>query len=328
MPQTAIPTMSDQPPITVQPQPPGQVRAYPKPTKTGKIPFEYPDTGLKGETYYLLFGDLNSSKTPLICMHGGPGAGHQYLLPIALLSIDYSIPVILYDQIGCGGSTHFRDKKGDDTFWIPALFMAELDNLKSYFKIEKFDLLGQSWGGMLGGQYAIEKQPKGLNKLIISDSPCDMVTWVKVANELREDLPKDVRETLTRCEKEGKTETEEYEAAVGHYHALHVCRLSPWPKEFMDTTGNLKDDDTVYGTMNGPSEFYVIGSLKTWSIVKDLHKITEKTVPGGLLVINGYYDEAQDETCEAYFKNPTCKTSWIRYRYSVSVLLSCCVPDH
>ena len=165
--------------------PPGQTRPYPSPSSTGKIPFSYAPTGLKGEIAYKLWGDLSSSKTPLICLHGGPGFTHNYLLPISLLTPDFSIPVIMYDQIGCGDSTRFPEKRGHEDFWTPELFMAELDNLKSHLGIEEFDLLGQSWGGMLAGNYAIEKQPKGLRKLVISDSPSDMKVWVQTADRLR-----------------------------------------------------------------------------------------------------------------------------------------------
>ncbi|TKA31608.1 hypothetical protein B0A50_01685 [Salinomyces thailandicus] len=317
MPQTAAPALSSLPePSPPHPKPPGQQRPYPKPTKTGRIPFSYPKTGLKGSTYYLLFGDLSSAKTPLICLHGGPGVGYQYLLPLSLLWQDHDIPVILYDQIGCGQSTHFPDKRGDSTFWTPQLFMAELNNLKQTLNITTFDLLGQSWGGMLAGQYAIDQQPRGLRKLIISDSPSDMVQWVEVAAKLRQALPTAVRETLDRCEREGRTDTEEYEQAVAHYYARHVCRILPNPAELTAAFENLKKDNTVYETMNGPSEFYVIGTLKHWSITEQLGRITEETCPGGLLVMNGYYDEAQDETCEGYFWRPRCRTKWVRYGLS------------
>lgn len=230
----------------IEQKPPGQQRPYPNPDKTGRIPFSYPKTGLQGETYYLQWGSLDSDKTPLICLHGGPGAAHNYLLPISLIWKDYGIPVIMYDQIGCGKSTHFSDKKGDKDFWTPELFMAELDNLKDHLGIQQFHLLGQSWGGMLGGQYAIDRQPTGLRKLIISDSPSDMVQWVEVANRLRKDLPKDVRETLDRCEREGRTDSEEYEEAVNYFYSLHVCRITPFPQELVDSFANIKEDGTVY----------------------------------------------------------------------------------
>ncbi|KAI7394016.1 MFS general substrate transporter [Hortaea werneckii] len=300
----------------IEQKPPGQQRPYPKPDKIRRIPFSYPKTGLQGETYYLQWGALDSDISPLICLHGGPGAAHNYLLPISLIWKDYGIPVIMYDQIGCGKSTHFSEKKGDKEFWTPELFMAELDNLKDHLGIQHFHLLGQSWGGMLGGQYAIERQPSGLKKLIISDSPSDMVQWVEVANRLRKDLPRDVRETLDRCEREGRTDSEEYEEAVNYFYSLHVCRLTPFPQELVDSFANIKEDGTVYETMNGPSEFYVIGTLKHWSISEGLKKITAKTVPGGMLIINGYFDEAQDETCVAFFQNPSCRTKWVRYALS------------
>ena len=295
--------------------PPGQDRSYPKPSKTGKIPFEYSKTGLKGETYYELWGDLSTSKTPLICLHGGPGVPHHYLLPISLVYKDHGIPVLMYDQIGAGQSTRFKEKKGDHEFWTPELFMAELDNVKSNLGIKEFDLLGQSWGGMLGGQYATS-QPKGIRKLIVSDSPSDMMLWVDTANKLRKNLPQDVQDSLDRCEKEGRTDSDEYEKAVMYFYGLYVCRLDPWPQELLDSFAGLAEDNTVYETMNGPSEFYVVGSLKTWSITEELKKITEKTLPGGLLVINGYYDEAQDETTAPYFYQPSCRTKWVRFALS------------
>lgn len=297
--------------------PPGQTRPYPSPTKTGTVPFSYEKNGLKGETAYKLWGDLSTAKyPPLICLHGGPGFTHNYLLPICLIYEDYGIPVLMYDQIGCGGSTRFPEKRGEEEFWTPQLFMAELDNIKSRLGIKEFDLLGQSWGGMLAGEYAIECQPKHLRKLIISDSPSDMKVWVQTANRLRKALPPDVQETLDRCEREGKTDTEEYEAAVAVFYQRHVCRLEPWPKELNDCLAAVKQDSTVYETMNGPSEFYVIGNLKTWSITEGIKKITEKTAPGGMLIINGYFDEAQDETTAPYFFNASCKTKWIRYALS------------
>ena len=300
----------------VTPQPPGQQRSLPKPTSTGKVPFTDSRTGLESETYYKLWGDLSSNKTPLICLHGGPGVPHPYILPICLLHTDYDIPVLMYDQIGCGKSSHFPDKKGDTKFWVPELFMAELNNLKSHFGIKEFDLLGQSWGGMLAAQYAIVQQAKGLRKLILSNSPTDMKLFVGACGRLRKELPQDVQETLDRCEREGKTETEEYENAVLVFYQRYTCRVDPFPDELNDSFGQLKEDNTVYDTMNGPSEFHVIGSLKGWSITEDVGKITKETAPGGILIMNGVYDEAQDETMEAFFHKPSCRVKWVQFGMS------------
>lgn len=101
---------------------------------------------------------------------------------------------------------------------------------------------------MLGAQYATTRPP-GLRRLIIADSPADMGTWVAVANELRGLLSGEVQKTLTRCEEEGLTDTEEYETAMLEFYKFFVYRVDPIPKEFAETMENLKEDDTVYYTM-------------------------------------------------------------------------------
>lgn len=237
---------------TIRQPPPGQVRPYPSPTSTGKVPFTVASFNVQSETWYALYGTLNSDAIPLIVLHGGPGATHNYLKTLSLLSTgQYARPVILYDQIGCGNSTRFRERREDDEFWQPQLFIDELNNLVKHLGLRQFDVLGQSWGGMLGAQYATTR-PAGLRKLVIADSPTDMTTWVAVANEMRSLLPADVQETLKRCEAEGKTDTEEYEAAVLEFYKWFVCRVDPMPKDFVETMENLKEDDTVYYTMVSP----------------------------------------------------------------------------
>lgn len=297
--------------------PPGQHKPLPAPSKTGKISFNVPGTDLKSETWYALYGELSSSSVPLICLHGGPGMAHNYILTCSHLATS-SRPVILYDQIGCGNSSHFRERKGDAKFWVPELFMAELINLLAALKIETYDLLGQSWGGMLAADFAsrtapeAKYKPTGLRKMIIADSPSDMHTWVAVADEMRKRLPEDVQETLTRLEKAGKTDTEEYEAAVNVFYERFVCRVSPFPQEFEDTVLQMKKDDTVYLTMNGPSEFNVCGTLKDWSITDNLKNIEVKET----MLINGRFDEAQDVTMETFFREIKGKVKWVRFAES------------
>ena len=89
------------------------------------------------------------------------------------MTANTSTPVIVYDQLGCGKSTHLPSQPEPKKFWTPKLFLDELDNLVEKLGIEKYDVLGQSWGGMLGAMHAINR-PKGLRKLIIADSPASM----------------------------------------------------------------------------------------------------------------------------------------------------------
>jgi len=69
-------------------------------------------------------GDLTSGKTPLVVLHGGPGAAHNYTLRIAGIAAQ-GRAVVHYDQLGIGNSTHLRDKGAG--FWTVELFLAEND---------------------------------------------------------------------------------------------------------------------------------------------------------------------------------------------------------
>ena len=237
-----------------------------------------------GSTWYRVVGDLKSSKTPVMILHGGPGAGHNYCEPIAEVLAQTGRAAVLYDQIGCGNSTHLPEKPKE--FWTPELFMEELVLLTEHLGISnKYDIVGQSWGGMLGMQFAITK-PKGLNAMVIADSPASMEVWVSEANKLRKELPPEVEATLLKHEAAETTEDPEYVAAVDVFYSRHLCRI-PQPPYVVASFEQLAADPTVYHTMNGPSEFHVIGSLKHWDIRPQLKEISTPT-----LLVSGQYDEA------------------------------------
>ena len=216
----------------------------------GEVAFHIPGIGKPCHTWYKVIGDLKSNSVPLISLHGGPGACHEYLLPLKDLNEQYGIPVVFYDQIGNGRSTRLREKAGDEAFWVEDLFRAELDNLIDYFGLRKrgFDILGQSWGGMFGSKYAA-LQPEGLRKLVLADAPASVELCLQGERALRAMLPKDVQEVLNRCEREGDVESEEYEQACVVFYKRHLCRLDPWPAEVVTALTHLKEDPTVYRTM-------------------------------------------------------------------------------
>jgi L-proline amide hydrolase len=260
-----------------------------EPSRQGTVKFR------DWETWYWVTGDLDAGMTPLVVAHGGPGCTHDYVLSIANLAAT-GRPVIHYDQVGAGNSTHLRDKGAD--FWTVQLFLDEMDNLLHALGIQdNYHLLGQSWGGMLGAEHAI-RQPAGLRSLVISNSPASMDLWVAEAKRLRADLPEDVRSALDRHEADGSTDDPDYLAATQVFNDRHVCRVVPNPPEVMRTNECLLDDPTVYHTMNGPNEFYVIGTLRTWSVVDRVHAIVAPT-----LLASGRFDEATPATVQPFFDN-------------------------
>lgn len=264
--------------------------------KEGKVPFrDY-------ETWYRIIGDLGeSSLTPIIAIHGGPGCTHDYIDAFRDLA-DTGRPVIHYDQLGNGKSTHLPDK--DDSFWTIELFLEELDNLITHLGItEKYLLLGQSWGGILSSEHAVLR-PSGLKGLIIANSPASMELWLQAASELRDELPLDVQNTLLKHEQAGTIGSDEYKAASDVFYKRHVCRLNPWPEEVIRTFDAIDQDPTVYHAMNGPTEFHVIGPMKHWTIIDRLNKINVPT-----LLISGFYDEAK-KVCVQPFADHIRDVQW------------------
>ncbi len=259
----------------------------PTPSAEGRVAFR------DGETWYRVTGELSQGPPPLVVLHGGPGATHDYVSSLARLS-STGRAVVHYDQLGNGRSSHFPDRGTE--FYEVALFLDELDNLLWHLGIaDRYHLLGQSWGGMLGAEHAITR-PGGLRSLVISDSPASMELWVLEATRLRGELPDDVRETLDGHERDGTIEDPAYVAATQVFYDKHVCRIVPNPVDVLRSFEAIASDPTVYHSMNGPNEFFCIGSLRTWSVVDEVHRIEAPT-----LLISGRFDEATPATVQPFF---------------------------
>jgi L-proline amide hydrolase len=240
------------------------------------------------ETWYRVVGDLEAdgdgAPAPLVVLHGGPGATHDYLLSIADLAHG-GRAVVHYDQLGNGRSTHFPDRGAD--FWTVDLFVRELRNLVEALGIRgRHHVLGQSWGGFLAQEYAFTRPP-GLRSLVLADTAASFPDFVAEANRLRADLPPEVESTLRRHEEAGTTDDPAYAEACQVFYARHVCRLDPWPAELVEAFAWIERDPTVYHTMNGPSEFHVVGSIKDWQSKDRLGSIDVPT-----LLVSGRHDEA------------------------------------
>ena len=247
------------------------------------------------ETWYRVTGDLASPKLPLVVAHGGPGCTHDYVDLFKDLAAD-GRAVIHYDQIGNGKSTHLRDKGAD--FWTVDFFLGELDGLLAHLGIsQRYALLGQSWGGMLASEHAV-RQPSGLKALVLANSLASMALWVAAAAELRAELPDDVRKTLEDHEAEETIDHPDYQAATQVFYERHVCRVVPWPEEVTRTFTAMEEDPTVYRTMNGPTEFHVTGTMRSWSIIERLHLIKAPT-----LVFRGAHDEATQDCIQPFIDN-------------------------
>ena len=158
-------------------------------------------------------------------------------------------------------------------------------------------MLGQSWGGMLAMDHALD-HPPGLLSVVAADSPADADAFARGAVALLDTLEPEVKATILRHEEAGTTDDPEYTAAVHEFYVRYVCRLEPWPDALVATFDAIEADPTVYATMNGPSEFTVIGPLRQWTIAD---RLGEMDVP--LLLISGEHDEVRPDVVKVVADN-------------------------
>ena len=240
-------------------------------------------------TWYKVVGPPEEpGKAPVLVLHGGPGASYDYLEPLSALA-GSGRRVVFYDQLGCGRS----DRPHDPSLWSVGLFVEELAAVRSALGLSRVHLLGQSWGGMLAMEAALARSP-GLVSLVLADAPASMDLWVSEANRLRAGLPPEAQAILLRHEEAGTTADAEYQDAAMVFTRRHVCRIDPFPECLARSFAQLGEDPEVYHTMNGPSEFHVVGRLLGWDVTSRLREIR---LPA--LVLGGRHDEATPVVTEA-----------------------------
>jgi proline-specific peptidase len=244
------------------------------PASEGYVPFR------EFRVWYRIVGELDQpalGRFPLLVLHGGPGALHNYLDPLAALA-QSGRPVVFYDQLG-GGNSDWPD---DPTLWNIDLFLEEVAAVRRELGLERVHLLGQSWGGMLALSYAL-MQPVGLLSLVLANATASMPLHIAEVNKLREQLPPEVQEVLSHHEEAGTTDDPAYEEAMMAFFARHLCKLDPWPEYLLE--GLEQMNPQVYQTMWGASELHPTGNLKDWDVSPSLGEIRVPT-----LLLSGRYD--------------------------------------
>ncbi len=220
-----------------------------------------------------------SGKETLFLLSGGPGLPCRYLVEPHLRLVDAGYRVMSYDQLGTGQS----DRPEDASLWHVARFAQEVEQVRSQLGLDRFHLIGHSWGGWLGMEYAATF-PGVLASLVIANSAADIPHLVSELNRLRAGLGIETVRMMQRREAEGSIEHEEYQAAITLLNYRHVCRLDHWPPALTESVADWNMDP--YLTVQGPNEFLYIGNLKDWSRLEEMARFTEPC-----LIIAGAHDE-------------------------------------
>ena len=242
--------------------------------------------------FRLFYKTFGTGEEILLCLHGGPGATHQYLLSLGELGDD-KLKVVMYDQLGVGAS----EKPKDTSLFTIEYGAEEVEGFRKAMNLGKVNLFGSSYGGGLALQYALKYQTN-IKKLIIAGGMASIPETIAEMNRLKATLPKDVRDTLAKYEARYAFLHPEYLRAVEVFYRNFVCRLPEWPDEVTRAFNDMSIP--VYWTMNGPNEFTIVGNLKDWDITARLREIKVPT-----LVTVGRYDEVTPKVAETIHKGIT-----------------------
>jgi proline iminopeptidase len=230
-----------------------------------------------GKVWWRKVGE--GDRAPLLTLHGGPGAGHDYLEPLAALADQR--PVIFYDQLGCGRS----EKPADNSLWTIYRFAAEIDALRTALKLDRVCILGHSWGGFLAVDYMTDRAPKGVEALVLASGSASTPQATRGIQGLVDAMPNGAGARIHALEKAGQMQSKEYQDLVGQFYALHLFRGDP-NNPLLEATNKNVASTPVYPIMNGPNEFTITGTIKDWDRTAQLGKIDCPT-----LITTGEFDE-------------------------------------
>ncbi len=230
-----------------------------------------------GRVWYRRLG--GGDALPVLLLHGGPGAAHDYLLPLAERLAGHR-PAIVYDQLGCGRA----DKPDDTSLWTVDRSVEEVDQVRAALGLDRCHLLGQSWGGWLAIDY-LARGPSGIAGVVLASTSASIAQFVTGARRLIDALPEPHRTALKELGARGEYDHPDYRAGEQEFYRRHLCRMDPWP-DALKRSSDQMEGNQVYLTMNGPTEFDVIGRLRSWDRTPDLSRIDAPT-----LVTCGRYDE-------------------------------------
>jgi proline iminopeptidase len=231
----------------------------------------------------------DNPKIKLLLLHGGPGATHEYFESFESFIPREGIEMIYYDQLGSGNS----DNPNDTALWDLPRFVEEVETVRKGLGLNKdnFYLLGSSWGGILAMEYALKYQ-ENLKGLIISNMMSSAVDYGKYADEvLAKQMDPKVLDTIRMIEKKKDFKNPKYmELLMPNFYAEHICRFPPdqWPEPVNRSFAHL--NESLYVTMQGPSEFGVSGKLEHWDLRSRLPEIKVPT-----LTIGGKFDTMDPE---------------------------------
>ena len=238
----------------------------------------------------MIYFEMIGHGPPLLIVHGGPGASHDYFLPY-LLPLARHNRLIFIDERGSGRSEKLDDPSG----YTVENMVEDVEAVRRELGLGKISLLGHSYGGVLAEAYALKYQ-QNLTHLILGSTFPSTREMNEVFVKMKQKMPADVREHIDKLEAQGLYNqgkpwehgryTNEYMiAAWGDGYFPYLYGRHPDPNYDPIAQGVTSWD--LYREMWGShGEFVIDGNLKSVEYVDKLSTIKVPT-----LIIVGEHDE-------------------------------------
>jgi proline iminopeptidase len=225
----------------------------------------------------------NNPTAKLLLLHGGPAATHEYFEACDSFLPAAGIEYYYYDQLGSA----YSDQPDEPDLWQIDRFVDEVEQVRAALGLDSdnFFLLGHSWGGILGIEYALKYQ-QHLKGLVVSNMMSSIPAYNEYARTvLMPAMDQDVLAKIKTLEASGDTETPEYMALLEDHYQEHVLRMpaDQWPEPV--NRSFARTNRSIYVPMQGPSELGASGTLVNWDRTESLKDIDVPT-----LVIGGTHD--------------------------------------
>lgn len=249
----------------------------------------------------------SSSRRPVLCIHGGPGWGYDYLHPLEQL-LATGRQVVFYRQLGCTGEELAASGAG----WSLDLYLDELEAVRAAAGLDRCHIVGHGWGGMIALEYALT-QPPGLTSLVLSSTVANVPHWRSELVRMIAAGSGEVRASLCQHEEEGTTASAACRCTVDAFLRRHFCRMNPWPACLVRSHENARLHPAARTALFGPSELEPAGLLADWNVTSRLGEIRCPT-----LVTCGRHDLASPETAAILYQG-IAGSEWVVLENSAHV---------
>jgi proline iminopeptidase len=220
----------------------------------------------------------NNPKIKILLLHGGPAMTHEYMECFETFFQKQGFEFYEYDQLG----SYYSDQPKDSSLWTIDRFVEEVDHVRQAIGADSsnFYLLGNSWGGILGMEYALKYQ-KNLKSLLVANMVASAPEYAKYAEEvLAKQMKPEVLAEVKELEAKKDFANPRYmELLMPNFYQEHLCRLKDFPDAFNRSMKHANGE--IYTLMQGPSEFGISGRLANWDIKNRLKEITVPTLMVG-----------------------------------------------